>query len=102
MIRHVVLIRFAADTSQEEIDAIFADLARLRQAIPGFVAFAGGADISPEGLAKGYGHVFTADFRSEADRDAYLVHPDHQAAGGRLVRAAAGGIDGLVVIDIAM
>lgn len=101
MLRHVVLVRFASATSAGEIDAIFADLARLKEAMPGLLDFRAGANASGEGLTRGYGHAFTADFADVAARDAYLVHPDHQAAGARLVRAADGGLDGLVVIDFA-
>ena len=42
------------------------------------------------------------DFRDAAARDAYLVHPDHQKAGARLVGALAGGVDGLIVFDLAI
>lgn len=102
MIRHMVLVRFAERTSQAEQDAIFADLAALRGVVAGMRSFSGGPDVSPEGLSQGYTHAFVADFDGPAARDAYLVHPDHMAAGKRLVEAAKGGVDGLVVIDLAV
>jgi len=64
------------------------------------LSFKSGANVSPEGLARGFTHAFTVDFADVAARDAYLVHPAHQAAGARLVAAAQGGIDGLLVIDL--
>ena len=100
MIRHIAFVRFATTTAAAEVDAILAELAGLRQHLPGMLAFAAGPNTSPEGLAKGFTHAFTVDFASAADRDAYLAHPAHQAAGGRLVLALAGGLDGLAVIDI--
>lgn len=100
MIRHIVLVRFAATTPEAEIEAILAELAGLRQHLPGMLAFVAGPNTSPEGLAKGFTHAFTVDFASAADRDAYLVHPAHQAAGARLVAALADGLDGLAVLDI--
>ena len=100
MIRHIVFVRFAPTTLDAKVDAIFAELAALRQHLPGLLAFTAGPDTSPEGLSKGYTHAFTADFASAADRDAYLAHPAHQAAGARLVRALDGGLGGLIVLDI--
>ncbi len=102
MIRHVVLVRFAETTPQGEKDAIFGDLAALQGVVAGMSGFASGANVSPEGLAKGYTHAFTADFTDAAARDAYLIHPAHAAAGARLVGAAAGGLDGILVIDLSV
>jgi hypothetical protein len=101
MIRHIVLVRFAATTSDADKIAVLAELAGLQAHLPGMRAFAAGPNRSPEGLARGFTHAFTIDFASEADRDAYLVHPAHQAAGARLVNLLEGGRDGLAVVDIA-
>ena len=100
MIRHVVLVKFPADARAEAIGALFRALDDLRAVVPGMLNFRGGANVSPEGLARGFTHAFLADFADAAARDAYLVHPAHQAAGARLVAAAEGGIDGLIVVDI--
>jgi hypothetical protein len=100
MIRHIVLVKFPADARSPAIDALFRALDDLRAALPGMLNFSGGANVSPEGLARGFTHAFVADFADVAGRDAYLVHPAHQAAGARLVAAAEGGIDGLIVVDI--
>jgi len=100
MIRHIVLVRFPAAAGAETIDPLFRALADLRGVVPGMLRFAGGANVSPEGLARGFTHAFVADFVDAAARDAYLVHPAHEAAGARLVAAAEGGLEGLVVLDI--
>lgn len=100
MIRHIVFVKFPADARAEAIDALFRQLDNLRAALPGMLSFKGGANVSPEGLSRGFTHVFVADFADAAARDAYLVHPAHQAAGARLVAAAEGGIDGLIVMDV--
>ena len=100
MIRHVVLVRFRADLFEAEIGAVLAELAALRTVLPGMRAFAAGRNVSVEPLSCGYTHAFTCDFADAAARDAYLVHPAHQAAGARLVSAAEGGVDGLIVVDI--
>jgi hypothetical protein len=99
MIRHVVLVRFAPTTPPAEREAVFAELAALRAVLPGMLGFAAGADVSPEGRARGYTHAFTVDFADAAARDAYLVHPAHKAAGARLVAALEGGRDGTLILD---
>ena len=81
MIRHVVLVRFRADVPDAERLAI-------RDAL------------RPEGLQRGLNAGFTIDFADAAARDAYLADPGHAAAGARLVAAAEGGVDGLVVVDL--
>jgi hypothetical protein len=100
MIRHMVLVRVRQDVAASEIAAIFAELEALKPLVPGFQAFKGGPNVSPEGLARGYTHGFTVDFADAAARDAYLVHEAHQKAGARLVAAAQDGVGGLVVLDI--
>ena len=58
-----------------------------------------GPNVNPEGRGKGYDEGLLIDFDDAAARDAYLVHPDHQKIGARLVAAASGGTDGLFVFD---
>ena len=99
MIRHVVLVRFREGVAPGEIAAIFDDLAGLRRHLPGMKSFACGANVSPEGLARGFSHAFTVDFEDAAARDSYLALPEHEAAGARLVKAAEGGLAGLTVLD---
>ena len=100
MIRHIVLVRFRPEITEAEKASIYAELESLRELVPGFLGASYGPNVSPEGLGKGYVDGFTMDFSDEAARDAYLVHPAHQAAGARLVAAVDGGIEGLVVFDL--
>ncbi|ODT70777.1 MAG: stress responsive protein [Pelagibacterium sp. SCN 63-23] len=100
MIRHCVFVSFRGDVAEAERNAIYADLAALKDVVPGFLAISYGANVSPEGLHQGFADGFTIDFIDEAARDAYLVHPAHKAAGNRLVAALEGGRDGLIVFDI--
>lgn len=101
MIRHCVLIRSspAAGAAVAELPEVFAALAHLGERLPGMLAFAGGPDVSPEGLQRGYAHVFTIDFADAAARDAYLADPEHKALGARLKAAAEGGREGILVVD---
>lgn len=102
MIRHCVLVKFRPDISAAERESIYDDLRALKGKLAGLVADSYGPNVSPEGLGKGFADGFTMDFRDAAARDAYLVHPDHQKAGARLVGALAGGVDGLIVFDLAI
>ncbi|MEM9929452.1 MAG: Dabb family protein [Bacteroidota bacterium] len=47
--------------------------------IPEIHDFEWGTNNSPEGLDKGFTHVFFVTFASEQDRSVYLPHPDHLA-----------------------
>ena len=100
MIRHCVFVRFRAEIPEAERSAIYADLAALKDVVPGFLAISYGPNVSPEGLHQGFADGFTIDFIDETARDAYLVHPAHKAAGGRLVAALEHGREGLIVFDI--
>lgn len=100
MIRHIVLVKFKGSVSAAEREAIYDDLRALRGKIDGLIADQYGSNVSPEGLGKGFADGFTMDFRDAAARNAYLIHPDHQAAGAKLVAALDGGLDGLVVFDL--
>jgi hypothetical protein len=101
MIRHVVLAKFRADVSVAEREAILDGLRALKSKIDGLVAMGFSENVSPEGLHKGFDYGFTMDFRDEAARNAYLVHPDHKAAGTKFVAALDGGRDGgLIVLDL--
>lgn len=90
-----MLCKFRADVSEAEIAAIWAALEAVREAVPGMVRASFGANVSPEGMARGYGHGFVMDFEDAAARDAYLVAPEHKAAGARLVAACEGGVEGV-------
>ena len=100
MIRHLVLVRFRPDVAASEIAAIFAALADLRGHMPGMRDFHAGANVSPEELARGYSHAITIDFFDSESRDAYLIDAAHKAAGARLVAACAGGVEGVLVVDL--
>ncbi len=99
-IRHVVLFKARADLPPGELEGVFAQLAALKAVIPGMLDCHASANVSPEGIGRGYTHGFTMDFADAAARDAYLPHSDHKAAGARLRAAAEGGREGLLVIDL--
>ena len=99
VVRHVVLVRFAAGIDPGEIAAIFRELAGLKDHVEGMLDFQAGPNVSPEGMGRGYGHAFMVDFADVAARDRYLADEGHARAGARLT-AAEGGRDGLLVFDL--
>ncbi|CAN7489472.1 Dabb family protein [Rhizobium sp. LjRoot98] len=99
MIRHCVFIRFQSAVADSERQSILSDIAALQALVPGYLSFTAGPNVSPEGLGKGYNSGFIIDFADAAARDAYLVHPAHEKAGGRIVAATEGGVDGVFVYD---
>jgi hypothetical protein len=100
MIRHIVLLKARPEVTESEIAAIFADLAAIRDKMPGVLAIHSGRSESPEKIERGYMHGFTVDFADWAALAAYQDHPDHKRVGAALVAAAEGGIDGILVFDL--
>lgn len=101
MIRHIVLLKTRPEVTEEGIAAIFADLAAIRDKLPGVLAIHSGRSESPERIERGYMHGFTVDFADWAALAAYQDHPDHRLVGAALVAAAQDGLDGLLVFDLA-
>lgn len=100
MIQHIVLIRFKKDVSREEIADMFAAIAAVREVVPGIRSITSGRSLELEKLEKGFRDGFVVEFEDRAALDAYQAHPDHRAAGARLVAAAEGGLDGILVFDL--
>lgn len=100
MVRHIVLTRCAPGTSADTIGEIYAGLRAVSERLPGATNFTGGPSNSPEDLERGYTHGFSIDFDDHAALRAYADDPEHRALGARLVEAADGGIDGLLVVDL--
>ncbi|KMW59985.1 Stress responsive alpha-beta barrel domain protein Dabb [Candidatus Rhodobacter oscarellae] len=100
MIRHIVALKFNPDTTESTKRSIFADLAALTPLIDGILDFQMRENVSPEDpVVHGFRDLFWFDFRDAKVRDAYLVHPQHQAVGARIVSATEGGPEGVLVLD---
>lgn len=100
MIRHIVLLKARAGVTDDEISAIFADLAAIRDKLPGVLAIHSGRSMSPEKIERGYLHGFTVDFTDWSALQTYQDHPDHKRVGSALVAVAEGGLDGILVFDL--
>ena len=101
MIRHCVFIRFRPEISRAHRDELFAEIDALKHTLAGIVAVYTGANVSPEtGMDKGFADGFIVDFDNAEARDAYLMDPGHKKTGARLVAAAVGGVEGILVYDL--
>ncbi len=101
MIRHIVMVQFRSDVTQEQKNQVFLQLGDLKKVLPGILDFQCGSNSSPEhALTRGYNDLFWFDFDSTQSRDDYLIDPAHLAAGKRLVEQVEGGAQGIVVADV--
>jgi hypothetical protein len=94
-LRHVVAFKFKDGTAPAKIDEVVIGFSALRKKIPFIADYEAGVNNSTEGRNKGCTHCFVLTFRSEKDRDAYLVHPAHQD----FVKLVLAVVDDVFVID---
>lgn len=85
VLRHVVMFGFKPEVTAEQVKAVEDAFGELPSKIDLIKDYEWGTDCSPEGKQQGLTHCFFVTFHSEADRDAYLVHPAHKEFG-KLVR----------------
>jgi hypothetical protein len=83
-VRHVVLFKFKAGATPEQIKSVEDAFRALPTKIPGIVSLEWGTNISPENKSQGFTHCFLLTFKDAQDRDAYLPHPAHKAFGKSL------------------
>lgn len=95
MLKHVVFFKWHDSVSEEKIEELIGVFAALPSKIDVIRDFEYGADVSVEGLQKGFTHCFILTFASEKERDIYLPHPDHAALG----EAIGPYLDDVMVID---
>ncbi len=81
VLRHVVMFKFKEDASKDDIRKVREAFSALPSKIPQIVDYEWGTNNSPEGLNKGFTHIFFLTFNSEEDRAVYLPHPAHKAFG---------------------
>jgi hypothetical protein len=80
-VKHVVVFKYKSTATPQQIDEITAAFKALKGKIPGIVSFEYGINNSPEGLNKGFTHVYLLTFDNAKSRDNYLPHPDHKKFG---------------------
>jgi len=80
-LRHLVAFKFKETATAADIKKINDEFRALKGKISQIVSFEMGVNNSPEGFNKGCTHGYILTFKSDKDRDAYLVHPDHKKFG---------------------
>jgi len=94
-VRHVVSFKFKKDADPAALKKVEDSFAALKGKIPQIQQLEWGTNSSPETHDKGFTHMWILSFKSAADRDAYLVHPEHKAFAGNL----KGVLEDVFVID---
>jgi hypothetical protein len=79
---HVVAFKFKATATPADIKKVETAFGELKTKIPTIVSLEWGTNVSPEKRDKGFTHCFLLSFKTDKDRDDYLVHPEHKAFGG--------------------
>ena len=78
---HVVAFKFKSSATKEQIQEVTEAFGALKKKVPSIQSLEWGTNISPEKHDKGFTHGWVLSFKSEKDRDDYLVHPEHKAFG---------------------
>lgn len=94
-LRHVVLFKFKADATKEQVGEIVAAFGQLPKKIDGITAYEWGTDVSPEMKSEGFTHCFVVTFKDAKARDGYLPH----AAHGEFVKLLLPKLDKVLVVD---
>lgn len=97
IVNHVVAFKFKSTATPAQIKEVERAFRALQTKVPQIVSLKWGTNSSPEKLNKGFTHGWVLTFKTDKDRDAYLVHPDHKAFG-KLVGPL---LDDVFVIDFA-
>lgn len=93
--RHVVLFKFKASATPDQVQAVEAAFKALPSKINTITGFEWGTNVSPEGKDDGFTHCFFVTFKDKAGLEVYIPHPDHKAFGA-LLRPI---LDKVLVID---
>jgi len=96
-VRHVVVFKYKAGASPEQIQQVTDAFRALKDKIPGITAFEHGVNNSPEKKNLGFTHVYVLTFQNAKARDTYLPHAEHQKFG-QLLRSL-GILEDAFVVD---
>jgi len=79
MLRHIVLYKFKADLTPQQVQEVIDAFAALPKQIDAIKGFEWGTNVSREMKSEGFTHCFVVTFADEQGRDAYLMSPAHEA-----------------------
>ncbi len=86
---HVVAFKFKETATPDQIKQVEQAFRALKNKIQEIQSLEWGTNVSPEKLNKGFSHAFVLTFKSDQERDTYLVHPAHKAFGKSIGPAVA-------------
>jgi hypothetical protein len=95
LLRHCVLVKFKSDLTPEQIKESEAAFRGLKSKIDVIKDFEWGTDVSVEGKAEGFTHLFLVSFADEKGRDIYLPHAAHK----EFVTLVGPRIEKVLVVD---
>jgi hypothetical protein len=98
-VRHIVVFKYKAQATPEQIKQVTDAFRDLQKKIPGITGFEDGVNNSPEKKNLGFTHVYMLTFEDAAARDAYLPHPEHAKFGQLLGKL--GIVEDVFVVDYA-
>lgn len=98
MLYHLVMLEPASE--MDDIMAAMEILETLPGQIEGLMGFRHGPNRDFEQKSERYPYGFLCTFENKAALDTYAADPTHQRAGGLLVGACKGGVDGIFVVDL--
>jgi len=78
-LQHVVSLKFKSSASSEDVKKVEEAFRALKDKIPQVGNLEWGTNVSKEKHDKRFTHCFILTFKNEQDRDAYIVHADHEA-----------------------
>ena len=81
-VKHLGLLQFKKEISENRIETCFLELESLAGAIPGLLDITHGPYIGTEGLNENFSHGFIMTFADAASLEAYLPHPEHERVKG--------------------
>lgn len=78
LLRHVVLFKFKADVTPEQVKEVEEAFRNLPKKIDTIKGFEWGTDVSVEGKSEGFTHCFVVTFADAKGRETYLPHEAHK------------------------
>ena len=78
---HVVTFKFKAAATKDQIQEVVEAFSALKKKIPTIQTLEWGTNVSQGKRDKGFTHCWVLSFKSEKDRDGYIVDPAHKAFG---------------------
>ncbi len=78
VLRHVVLFKFTAETTPQQVHEIEQRFAALPEKIDTIIDFEWGTDVSVDDRSQGFTHCFLVTFHDQEGLAQYLPHPAHQ------------------------